>query len=371
MSTKVNASAPAVQTQTPNYTPGPNERPQMSVERPAANRSAPDAQRQQAARASIGRPPDNTAPTETQRNQRPAGTILAGALARGGPAASAQATVAAPVAKGTSTGNAVTGAAELLQRGAYQNARTIAAHHSQTAVQIRRMGGQLNRLENAVRNGAPARIQAQLQTARTEYNAAKTAWQAERPLARAANDFLRNNQNMRSSGQASQLAGRFNRALQNSPLGRRVLAGARRLTSPQVTRSLTALSGAVDAYNGYANSTNRTTAGRVLNGGLNAGFTGVLTGHPVAAIADAALPKGYRPSDLSNAGADAVSGIIEGVATGNEAGAAGFQERSERGHYGTPLRLLSQGSAHWTDRGIGGTVRDFGKASRDLYRMIF
>jgi len=369
------------------------EKPKVCAEPPKVclAKDTQDTSSQDSANKAVGRDSSKTAPTEKQRSARPEGTQKAGDLVREN-----QSTVQRDMV-GTSTATAVaansvatkietsmaksTANAKLdkvfdqkFQQNAYSQAKTVAKNHSNTASQLKVMRRKMRGLENFVANGGGVEAQKRLVAAKTEYQAAHKAWVANKPLAAEANAFVKNNPQLKNGGlvtSSTKGAQRFKALLNNSAMGRKVVGGFKVLTNPRVTKGLAILGGSLDAMSAYKNSTNRTTEGKVLNGGL-AGLGNIaVTANPVGAVADLVLPEGYRPSDITRGGATALSAMAEGVVTGDERAAADFHERSKRGDFGAVMKQASESGDYWAEKGIAGGLSEFGSELKDWVKGWF
>ena len=376
MSGKICGPAVPVKASTPNHTPAAKPEPKMCVEPPkqCIDRPIADSESQKQAQTAVGREPSNSAPTEKERTTQPKGTVRAGELARDGQSAIERGPDGHALATAVAANSTAGSLDKSFQNSAYKHARTVAAEHSRTAGQLRVMKRKLTGLENGVKNGAGAKAQKQLKAARTEYNAAKQAWTANKPLAREANKFLQSNPQLKDGGKvtkATKGADRFYKALKASKNGQRVLKGLKVISNPRLSKGLAILSGGLDAVSAYNNSSNRTTEGKIVNGGL-AGLGNIaVTANPVGAVGALVLPEGYRPSDITRGGSGALSAMYEGLRTGDTRAAEDFQQRSENGEFGAVIQTASESGAYWAKNGVGKTFRDFGREVKGLFSSLW
>jgi hypothetical protein len=374
MSTNVCGPAAPVQTNTSNYTPPATTSAKVCVEPPTQciDNSSPSAAAQKKAEKAVGLSHSRSAPTEQGRTAQPKGTVRAGELARDVQSTTNRDATGTTAASAVAINSVGTSTSAKFQQHAYSHARTVGAGHSQTAVQLRKMKGKLQKLENAVKNGAGPKAQKQLAAGRAEYKAAKGAWTANKPLAAEANAFMKNNSGLKSGGsnpsKVAKGSERFYKALKASQTGRRVLSGLKVITNPRVTKGLAILGGGLDAVSAYKNSTNRTTEGKVLNGTL-AGLGNIaITANPIGAVADLLAPEGYRPSDITRGGSSAISAMVEGAVTGDLRAAQDFHTRSVGGDYGKVMQTASESGAYWAKHGVGNTLKNFGSEFMGLFR---
>jgi hypothetical protein len=242
----------------------------------------------------------------------------------------------------------------------------------------------LSRLENRLkystgRNAAlRGKLARQIAEQKSAIEAAKAAWELERPAVGAANDFLRAASKLQvtsasARGKALRVLGeaavRLERALEATRAGRVAIGLGRVASNPAVAHGLLVIGGVVGAIEGYRDSPATTKAGKVVNGVLAGGGDALVMAHPGVAIADMVVPRGYKPSQhfrgtstgVSTLGEAAVLSITEGPESVSTRGMEAFHERSKAGEYGKVMQLSSEAGDYWADEGIIGGLSDFGR----------
>lgn len=242
-------------------------------------------------------------------------------------------------------------------------AKTMASQHGRTANDLRKMARGITKLENAVNNGAGPKAAQKLQQAQKSYKTAKAAWEAEKPAVRAANQFLGEYAKIKDTAKTGakvrvgQAALRMEKALAATRSGRAVLTGGRVLAHPATVKGLMVVGAGIEAYAGFIDSNNKTTAGKVANGALAGGGGALVMANPLVAVGDLVAPKGYKLSEVYRGGAGAISAIGEGVITGDTRAMDDFHNRSKNGDYGKVMKASSEAGDYWAKHGVGGGLK--------------
>lgn len=262
----------------------------------------------------------------------------------------------------------------------YNKAKTVLSVYANQIRELKLMNKALTKLTNlANRSGGGQKIQAQIKELQQGIAKAQELLAEQKNAVRAANKLI---QGVRTAAQElrgfgalkdtalTKLAGlslRFAKFLEATAIGRGVLKIGGALANPVVQKALMVVAAVAAGVHSYADSTNRTTTGKVTNAVLGAGTGALVMANPMVALADHFAPKGYKVSEVYHGGSNAVTAIGEGLITGDTSAMEDFHARSKKGDFGKVMKLSSEAGDYWAEKGIGGGLKEFGREVWNLF----
>ncbi|MDH4135459.1 MAG: RHS repeat-associated core domain-containing protein [Anaerolineae bacterium] len=258
----------------------------------------------------------------------------------------------------------------------YTQARELLKAHSEMSYKLKKMRRKIKALENLINKSGRASAVGKLERARKAFEVAKKAFESERGLLRAANEFVKAHRAVMGSSLLSKAKATFNlgkaarvlqSALESSRIGRGLLATGRVVSSKAFGGAVIAVGALVEAVGGYLESPAQTTTGKITNAVLAGGGGALVMANPWVAGADLIAPKGYKLSEVYRGTASSLTSIGEGFVTGDTSAMEEFHTRSKAGEYGKATKAASEAGDFWAEKGIVGGLREFGRELWSLF----
>lgn len=230
-----------------------------------------------------------------------------------------------------------------------EEARELIRAHSRMEGQLRQMRKALRKLTNRLtKSGGGKKVARALAQTEAAYMKAAETFKADRGAVRAANEVVRASKVV-APGLAAKAQARLSRwvvvldrTLASTQVGRllrRVVAAAGSSYFEKGVRGLSAIAATV---HGYLDSPARTQGGKAANATLEGMGDLAITASVPLSIADAFVPKAFKPSGVTRGAGAAIGSLGEGVATGQTRGMEEFHRRSLHGDYGMVMEGYSQ-----------------------------
>jgi hypothetical protein len=131
-------------------------------------------------------------------------------------------------------------------------------------------------------------------------------------------------------------------------------------------KRVNALNAGINGIKGYEESPCTTTAGKLVDGGLDATFNFLLGSSPVTNVGDIILPEGYKISEMTDSTSSAITSSVESLITWDDTALQNYKDKAESGEYGEAVQNAPSAQQYWEEKGLGGGLTTFGEELIDL-----
>jgi len=234
------------------------------------------------------------------------------------------------------------------------NARKVMTAQAALGQQLGVMARTIEILERA--SATMPRALDGLDDVKAAYTAARSAYEADSALRSAAVSVIVAGKDMGNIPAIGKAAAKLEHAMNASPIGQKILSGAKIMTDPRLVKAMGVLNALSVAYNAYGASNAQTTAGKILSSGLAGAGAVLLSETRLLSIVDFLAPAEYKPSAFLRGTADALAVVAESGVTGDVEGLLGWQAAAKAGKYTPATKAAVELGDEWARRGIAKTL---------------